>query len=175
VVGDPLIPPGYFWADDEEWRQANHSLRLLFQRYDRDLASVRHSARLVAEMIDRLEPAQNDMCARVCPDCGGVCCRRARVGYDFRDLVLIHALGIETPPHQLQTHQDSPCRYLGPGGCALPRLHRPFICTWYYCDRMLALFYQLPRREQNRLTESMKTAQTTRVEMEAAFIRVVTP
>jgi hypothetical protein len=158
---------------DSEWREAHETLAYLFKRRGAALDTVRYLARQIRqelqplfELFDRLAP----MC---CPGCETVCCLVARVEFDFKDLLLLHALDLTPPPHQLHRHEDEHCRYLGPHGCGLPRLMRPFVCTWYFCAPMLELYRREPPRTQRFLSARMSAAQGNRREMETEFIRVV--
>ena len=168
-----MIPP-VFWAGEDEWREVHQSLGLLFRRYGPAMNPVREAARAVEDGLLSLFPLFDEFCVVVCPVCKVVCCLEARVAFDFRDLLLLHALGLEIPPHQLRRHDNEHCRYLGPEGCNLDRIRRPFVCTWYYCAPMLELFRLLPPREQRRRSAQMAEIQQWRKAMEEGFIRVVT-
>jgi len=178
----PCLPPSgkvkvpeFFWADDKEWQEAQDTLAYLFVRYDSAWERVRQLARQTRDNLDPLFAYFDEFTARVCPDCRAVCCREARVAFDFKDLLFIHALDLTPPPHQLRRHHREPCRYLGPEGCRLPRILRPFICTWFYCAPMLELFRQQPARVQRDLSFRMALVQRNRVLLEDEFIWVVTP
>ena len=166
--------PGISWIRDEDWQEAHQTLDLLFERYARVLEPAKEAARRIHDRLDRLSPVFDDFSARVCPECTAPCCRKARVGYDFKDLLLIHALDLTPPPHQLQRDDCEPCRYLGPAGCRLPRIIRPFICTWYYCAPMLDLLHELPPKRQRSVSALMTDIQKERNYIEEVFIRAVT-
>lgn len=170
----PLGFPDFFWAAEAEWREAHWTLDQLFQKYAPALGRVRESARQARENLEQHFPLFDRFAAQLCPDCVAACCLHARVAYDFTDLVFMHALSLTPPPHQLRRHDREHCRYLGDKGCALPRILRPFICTWYYCAPMLELFRQEPPRDQRRYSAMMSEAQRCRRMMEEEFIRVVT-
>ena len=133
---------------------------------------VREAARTVRYNLELLYPVFDELSAKVCPTCTKVCCYEARIAYDFRDILFIRALEIEKPPYQLRRTDHEPCRYLGPAGCLLSRIRRPFICTWYYCAPMLEYFYAFPPREQRRLSQAMTQAQGHRKIMEESFIAI---
>jgi hypothetical protein len=142
--------------------------------YDCCLKEVRAQAEIAKTSLDLIFPVLERHTKVVCPSCRAVCCFHARVAYDFKDLLFIHALDLEPPPHQLRSHGDEHCRYLTEVGCSLPRIIRPFVCNWYYCAPMLELHYQLPARAQRRLSSLMSTAQTHRNQMEDLFCGMVT-
>jgi len=162
------------WALASEWREVHRTLDYLFERHGPALDDVRNLARQIEAGLQPLFELFDRMAAVCCPGCRTVCCFVARVEFDFKDLLLFHALDLTPPPHQLRRLNDEHCRYLGPDGCALPRLMRPFICTWYYCAPMLKLFREEPPRAQRFYTQRMTAMQEARRRMEAEFIRVVT-
>ncbi len=166
--------PGISWVIEKAWCEAHQTLGLLFKRYALALDPVKEAARRAEHNMNLLSPVFDDFSARVCPDCTAPCCRKARVGYDFKDLLLMHALDLTPPPHQLQRDDSEPCRYLGPTGCLLPRIIRPFICTWYYCAPMLELLREMPPKRQRHLSALMTGIQTERNYIEEVVIRVVT-
>ena len=162
--------PGFFWGEDSRWREAHQTLDLLFARYDGELARVRTLARRAEEGLNVLFPMFDRFGEQVCPECTTVCCYEARVAFDFRDLLFIHALGLDPPPHQLRRNDQEHCRYLSRAGCRLARISRPFVCTWYYCAPMLELFYRMPSRTQRRMSAVMSGVQLDRKKMEKEFI-----
>ncbi|MFH1091240.1 MAG: hypothetical protein V1742_06690 [Pseudomonadota bacterium] len=106
-----------FWTSPLEWQAAHLTLDFLFAAYRPQLGRVRESAWRIECGLNHLFPYFDRFCARICPDCTSPCCRESRVGYDFRDLLFMHALDLEPPLHQLRGREDEPCRYLGPQGC----------------------------------------------------------
>ncbi|MFH1138730.1 MAG: hypothetical protein V1816_21850 [Pseudomonadota bacterium] len=165
--------PGFSWAEHDDWLEVNETFGYLFRRHGERLGGVRAHARAALENLESWFELFNRYCRETCPSCRAACCREARVAYDFRDLLLIHALGLEPPPHQLRRHEEEHCRYLGPGGCGLPRVIRPFVCTWYLCQPLLDLYRRESPRFQREQSARMTTAQQNRNLMEEEFIRVV--
>jgi len=165
--------PTFFWADDNEWREAHQTLALLFRKHGRSLDHVRETALKIRVCLEELFPLFDELTARTCPDCRAVCCQLARVEYDFKDLLFMHALKLTPPPHQLRRHDREHCRYLTSEGCCLARIIRPFVCTWYFCAPMLNLYRELPPRDQRHYSGLMAEIQQGRRDMEDGFIRMV--
>jgi hypothetical protein len=161
-----------FWADEASWDEVHTCLKRLGQTYGAELGIMRGAAFGMAMRLNLIFPVFDLFCEQVCVDCSGPCCLNALVAFDFADLLLMHALSLEIPPHQIRRHDNEHCRYLGPAGCTLERIRRPFVCTWYYCAPMLELLRERPAREQRRLTGLMSEAQAFRRTMENEFIRV---
>jgi len=172
----PIIhfSPPVAWGLDSEWREAHETLAYLFKRRGAALDGVRFKARQIREGLRPLFDLFDRLAPLCCPGCETVCCWVARVEFDFKDLLLFHALDLVPPPHQLRRHEDEHCRYLERQGCGLPRLMRPFVCTWYFCASMLELYRKEPPRTQRFFSARMSAVQEARQEMEAEFIRVVT-
>ncbi|MBU2547741.1 MAG: hypothetical protein KKB20_04970 [Proteobacteria bacterium] len=166
--------PSFFWATEREWRQAHETLAYLFDRYGPVADPVRLFAGQARQGLEVLFPMFDRFAEAVCPDCDSICCLKARVDYNFTDLVFMHALGLTPPPRQIREREDQPCRYLSPAGCTLPRILRPFVCTWYFCAPMLELYRRLPPRTQRMRSALMREVQRNRNDMEAEFMRIVT-
>ncbi|MEW6264046.1 MAG: hypothetical protein AB1641_13300 [Thermodesulfobacteriota bacterium] len=162
-----------FWADQEEWNEANRTLARLFDIHGSGLEKVRRLARRAEDSLLPVFDLMDEFSAQVCPACAAVCCQAASCAFEFTDLLFLHALSLAWPPHQLRRSDQEPCRYLGPVGCLLERPRRPFICTWYYCAPMLELYRQQPPRLQRTMSARLKEAQRLRMEMEKEFISLV--
>ena len=166
--------PGFFWASPEEWLEAHQTLDLLFEKYGPALDGVRHWASRYKDGLEGLFPVFDRYTALVCPYCASVCCLKALAAFDFKDLLMMHALDLDPPPHQLRLREHESCRFIGPDGCLLPRIKRPFICTWYMCAPMLELYRQERPRLQRWFSSLMSEAQRHRRAMEEEFIMIVT-
>lgn len=73
----------------------------------------------------------------LCPDCETVCCIDRHGTYEKEDRALLRALDVEPAPDAPKDADTEPCRFLTRNGCRLPRIMRPFRCTWYFCSRLL--------------------------------------
>ena len=67
---------------------------------------------------------------RICRDCLGDCCSRAKHHVTLSNL-LGYLLAGEDPP---QPDFTRPCPQLGPAGCQLPVASRPFNCIIFLCE-----------------------------------------
>ena len=161
-----------FWAEETSWNEVHACLERLCRTYHVELGMMRGAAFGMAMRLNLIFPVFDLFCEQVCVECRGPCCLNALVAFDFADLLLMHALSLEIPPHQIRRHDNEHCRYLEPTGCTLERIRRPFVCTWYYCAPMLELLRERPAREQRRLTGLMSEAQALRRKMENEFIRI---
>ena len=128
-----------FWAEETSWNEVHACLERLCRTYHVELGMMRGAAFGMAMRLNLIFPVFDLFCEQVCVECRGPCCLNALVAFDFADLLLMHALSLEIPPHQIRRHDNEHCRYLEPTGCTLERIRRPFVCTWYYCAPMLEL------------------------------------
>ena len=78
---------------------------------------------------------------------------RARVWLDFPDLLFMHLSGQALPLGQLRAQRSEACAYLGPKGCRLPRLSRPWVCTWYLCPEQKARMQAWSEEERREVEE----------------------
>ena len=160
------------WNTIGRWREASTCLSTTIDNHEPDLADCRRQARQIRRLLESLFPLMEDLCHRTCPDCTDICCQRAWVWADFRDLLFFHLAGISVPERQLVSRQGDHCRYAGPAGCRLDRLQRPFVCTWYICPAQTRLLDNRPD-EKRHLSSALEQIKDLRKQMESTFIRVV--
>jgi hypothetical protein len=92
----------------------------------------------------------------VCPDCVDVCCRQKHGAYQERDILYLHAVGVEVPRRDEARPPEGPCQFMGPRGCDKPRWLRPFKCTWYFCEPLLAALNEGPQKEARQLSAVLR-------------------
>jgi hypothetical protein len=101
-------------------------------------------------------PLIEEYTAHVCPGCTDVCCRQKHGLYRERDVRYLHALSVEQPKRDEARPLDGPCEWMGPQGCVSPRWMRPFKCTWYFCEPLLAALNKGPQKKARRLAAVMQ-------------------
>lgn len=163
------------WVEDAEWREINSSFRHLIAVNRGGLARTHHHAERIRTELTRLFPLMHTLCAETCPACREPCCRVAKLWYNFQDLLFLHAIGQKPPQGQPLTHYHALCRYLGAQGCRLPRLARPWICTWYLCPPQTRLLRKMGAARNAAVQQGMERIRQDRKEMEACFIRETSP
>ncbi len=160
------------WNTPARWREANASLRLAVRQHRTQVATARHCADHLRHLLARTARLMEALCEVTCPACTDVCCRRAWVWFDFKDLLFVHLAGIAPPERQLLGRQGEHCRYAGPAGCRLERIRRPFVCTWYLCPAQSRLLVTQPN-DKHRLTSLLSQIKKQRGRMEDAFIQAL--
>ncbi len=170
--GGPLegVEAGVPWPTEALWNEAREALRYsLLQGADR-MAAARRSAARLAHQLDLLADRFDQLAATTCGACPAPCCRHAKVWLDFQDLLFIHLHRESLPPHQLRRNLHEPCRYLARHGCTLPRLSRPWICTWYVCPtQRQALALDVPGG-MAQIATALVRVKSLREEMERCFL-----
>ena len=165
----PEAPP---WGREEEWLDINARLARLIGEHDGRLAPVRVRAEEVAADLEWFNAFLDELCQEAFPQCREVCCDANRVWFVFEDLLFFHLTGQETPPAQLRRTLDEACRYLTFSGCSLPRMVRPWTCTWFLCHIQLELLSARPPRFQRRVSAVIGSIIDHRWWMAGEFRRV---
>ena len=160
------------WTTQALWQEANASLAFALSRNQAAMDAACRCAGEIRHLLERAFPIMADLCQQTCPTCTDICCRRAWVWIDFRDLLFLHLADIPRPKAQLLRSQVDRCRYAGPHGCRLERIQRPFVCTWYVCPEQSRRLTTLAHGKQH-LSSLLNRIKEHRSRMEDAFIRAV--
>lgn len=164
--------PGPPWLKRNEWRAANATVSFLLHRYRHQAADLKRSAAQLKARVHSIFPDLDEMCAMSCAWCPEPCCLGARIWWDLRDLLFLHLNRREMAARQPIGHDEHPCRYLGPRGCRLDRLDRPWICTWYLCPPQKAYLGQTAPRRLAAVQAQIAAIQNGRKRLENDFIRL---
>lgn len=165
----PTVP----WNTPGTWQEANDSLRRCLRHNRRRLDEPLDLANKLVAQLTSIFPLMDRLCGQTCPACTDICCQRAWVWADFRDLLFLHLAGIPAPDRQLLFRQGDHCRYSGPDGCRLDRIRRPFVCTWYLCPAQTKHLRKEPVN-MKLISDSLQQIKRCRQKMENSFIRAVT-
>lgn len=161
------------WARAGEWRRAQGALDLAVGLHGPNLGPARAQAGRIQAALNGLEPYLEELRAATCPRCLDPCCLSARVWLDFRDLLFLHLTGQALPVAQLRSRPGQACRYLGPKGCTLPRLSRPWVCAWYLCPPQKRRLRRLKRKDQEEFAHLLEEVKAGRKLMETAFVQAM--
>lgn len=165
-----LAPP---WGSTTMWREVNQSVDHLIRLHRLKLDRAVALALRVQIRLESIFSILDELCAVTCPWCPDPCCMKAKIWVDFQDLLFLHLCGQQIPPSQLLKDLKKTCRYLGLRGCTLPRITRPWVCTWYLCPSQVANLRKKSRSVQDTFSQAIQAIKAGRKEMEAEFIRVV--
>jgi hypothetical protein len=166
-----LLPP---WGTEASWQEANRTMIDLVLRFRSFLRDAELQGHRIAADLETLFPILDALCFETCPDCQAPCCTRARPWIDFTDLVFLYLTGQAVPVTQLIPGPDRSCRFLGCIGCTLPRMSRPWICTWYLCPVQERRLGNRPSDIRSGLRSLVRTIKTGRRRLEETFISIAT-
>ncbi len=162
------------WGDPATWSQVHLSLEMTVRSQWEQLAQVRQLARQIGEQLGAIDESLNTLCQSTCVACTDICCRRATLWYDFRDLLFIFLYSGSLPRWQISRKEDLSCIHLSPTGCKLKRYERPFICSWYICPDQIEIFQR--RRgegEPDTILSQLHHIKSHRILLEDLFVEVV--
>jgi hypothetical protein len=144
----------------EEWQ----SLRERFSIYAESLqpqekAFIKAVALSIARNLEELDGIMEALCQTTCPSCTHICCHAKGVFYNEVDLLFLTAYGSFYPPSQTRLMATQHfCTYWEPErGCRLPRLFRPYVCTWFICENQSALLEEIFTPRNRRRLDSLYT------------------
>lgn len=164
----PPLPP---WGTPSTWRAATAALDdHLGLAHIRHHRPARRRAAAIEGLMARIDPLMAALARQTCPTCADPCCRRATVWYDCTDLLVLGFTGQPWPPGQPMTAVGAVCRYLGPTGCHLPRIQRPWICTWYLCPPQTEALNASAGSQGARLSRWMGAIKALRAGVLEAFV-----
>ena len=161
------------WGSKVKWQIVNGDLEYLIHRHHDALDKAMKLARDLETRLASIYPLLNDLCRATCPWCPDPCCLTADVWIDFKDLLFLHLAGHSIPVKQLRSNSSNVCRCWGPKGCALPRMARPWICTWYLCPTQQTILRRKSHHIRDKFSRLIRAVKVFREEMENEFIRVV--
>ncbi len=135
----PLSRNRLMWQDDEIWLQVEYSVRQICSSLGKQNGIIRAVAEDIAAGYAAIDSNLERLCGQTCACCRDVCCMKATVWYDLRDLLFLYLFSGSLPATQIHRNSDHSCSHLSLAGCLLARHDRPFICTWYICSMQKSL------------------------------------
>ena len=164
------------WKNPFVWQEVEKFITTIDQAHQADLEILRKQAGTICGLFEKLSVVMNDLCFLTCPNCQDICCMRATIWYDFKDLLYLYfALG-KLPDRQitkvsLDGQTTGCCCHFTPTGCNLSRFERPFVCTWYLCPNQKKVLSSTHHRagEINKMLDEIKVL---RAQMESAFCQI---
>jgi hypothetical protein len=114
------------------------------------------AAEKLKELLIASSPLIEEYTAAVCPDCTDICCRQKHGLYRERDISYLCGLGMPAPQRDESRPPEGPCEAMGPAGCVHPRWLRPFKCTWYFCEPLLAALNEGRQKKARGLSAVMQ-------------------
>lgn len=169
LIQNPSIP----WSQPASWREVQQSLHFHLDGHRPARESLMPLAVGIGKHLHVLARQMDMICAHTCSHCPEPCCLSASVWYDFRDLLSLHLLGMPIPIGQPISDYRALCRFITNTGCSLPRLIRPWICTWYLCPVQTLWLKKQPDGVGQNLLKYLDEMKTMRVKLENRFVAIV--
>ncbi len=146
-----------------QWRDLTSKLKENFSQTDRErmqtlALGIREGLLWCDETMDRY-------CGLTCHGCRDFCCDADGIYFDDADLIYLLILDNDLPANQTRAKAGLACRYLSITGCILPRMCRPFICTWYLCEPQMELLTAEPLPLQKQFTAVMQMVRRCRQQL----------
>lgn len=164
---------GPLWGRKETWGEANETIAYLFRlNRERLKPAVFHAENIKSGLI-QLFTILDRLCESSCPWCPETCCLSAKIWFDFKDLLFLHLTSSYVPPDPVLSDMTQVCRYLGPKGCRLDRISRPWICTWYLCPTQTAILRRPEEPGMNEVDRMIAAIKYGREKMELEFIHAI--
>ncbi len=165
------------WNSAKDWEQVLTTIRKFADQYRGSVLHVNSIAFLIKEKIESLSAPMDDLCQNTCPGCEDICCHRATIWYDFKDLLAIYFSTNQLPDSQIRKvnlSDDQPgCCHLSTQGCKLKRAERPFVCTWYICPSQKQYINLHQKELAQKLDQTLIDIKYLREKIESEFIKFV--
>ena len=157
------------WQGKPEWQEVVLFFDAIERVHGHALGPVRILGNKISSLYDSLSDPIEQLCETCCPGCKDVCCERATIWYDFKDILYLYFGPDKFPHSQIKKipGQSRPhCANLTKTGCILPRKERPFVCTWYFCPDQTLLC------QDTSLSKKINEIKSLRNEMETTFCHI---
>ncbi len=153
------------WQANMEWFRMEQFIYIIDSvHHSSDFNTLRNHAQSIRFHYESLIDPMVSLCSATCGACKDICCMRATIWYDFKDLLYLYFAFGELPEQQIHkleggAQSERHCCHFTPTGCKLSRLERPFVCTWYICPDQKSLLHSDVEKEtvavdiQNNLNE----------------------
>ncbi|MCX7822234.1 MAG: hypothetical protein N2260_02170 [Syntrophobacterales bacterium] len=131
---------------ENEWKEIQKSLKNYVNSSSPEhILLMKEVSLSIASNIHELDKFMDLLCAKTCYLCSDICCHARGVFYNEVDLLFLTVYGDFYPPSQTRSSQDQKfCSYWeSTKGCLLPRVSRPYVCTWFICGDQVAVLESL--------------------------------
>ena len=161
------------WKHHPFWLAVQNVLAFTLEQMTGDRRTeLEEQAQALRAEYEAIFPLLDRACAATCPWCPTPCCLVADARFDMKDLLFIHLARVPAPLRQPRGDGHATCRYLGPSGCLLPRISRPWICTWYLCPMQKQWFFSYDKDGYRQLSRAIENIKKKRNKVELRYIRV---
>ncbi|MDD3553265.1 MAG: hypothetical protein PHC35_01925 [Deltaproteobacteria bacterium] len=169
---DETVFPELNFRSPTEFQDTLNRLQAFFAGHEVQLAEVFARARELEKAFDVIDPFIQEYTAMTCPYCAVVCCANRHGMPTFGDIVSFLAMRRRLPVYDLSISAGAACQFMGAMGCVLPRLVRPYRCTWYFCDPLLKQIEIGPASHYRTFIQYVENLSAARGRVLEAFHRI---
>ena len=163
------------WSGEKQWDEVVFSITHVANRHKAQGEHLETMAKQIGREISNLSDSVEQVCLKTCVACNDICCRKATIWYDLKDLLSLYYAGKRLPRSQMEKQMSRHgmiCCHLSESGCALPRDCRPFVCTWYFCAGQNRYLEQYDPELKHRIAGCLADIKRFRNSIEKEFIRI---
>ncbi len=169
---DTTVFPKLDFRNPEEFWEIVNDIKGFFRDHADEMGHVNEKALQFKQAYAIMDPFIQEYTAKVCPYCGTVCCCNKHGFPEFADVVAILAMGGTVPEYDLSVDEGALCQFIGEKGCVLPRVERPYRCTWYFCEPLLLQIELGPPKQYREFVQDVQYMGHARAELMQAFHQV---
>jgi len=162
------------WQTAEDWHQVLLSLKAVEKKGKDKLPALFCIAKKIQKNYEMISEPMESLCACTCVNCEDICCMRATIWFDFKDLLYIYFATGKFPESQIKKitlkNQIRTCGCLTKKGCILSRTERPFVCTWYLCPAQKEYLRQYHPERLHHFEQTLLTIKGLRNQMGEKFV-----
>ena len=111
-------------------------------------SKVLNTVKKVESLVSEVAALQKAYVEQLCPDCDAPCCKKVRYLFSEKDILFLNLSGRKRRWRR-ENLKKKGCWFLGPVGCILEPISRPFICHRYIC---IDLGTEMNRRDPGLIT-----------------------
>jgi len=163
---------GVPWIHPVEWNEMLQFTQQMCDKLGNVRGEVMEHIDTIVTLYQELDVSLSRLCDATCPSCTDVCCTIATVWYDQRDILTYHLATGDLPNKQVSRDGTGICCHLGDKGCMLPRLERPFICTWYICKAQTAILRSEDNNPNTIIQEQIQRIKECRKKIEQLCLQI---
>jgi len=157
------------WIHGYDWLQVTSLIARTVSIMGPEVQTLKGLALDISLEYQGVDSQMEALCEKSCISCTDICCMRATVWYDLKDLLVIYLSTGGLPERQIFRDEAKACCHLTVSGCRLSRSERPFICTWYICAEQKKLLRARLDPEQS-LSAKIEKIKELRNNLEARYI-----
>ncbi|MCP4022004.1 MAG: hypothetical protein GY729_09200 [Desulfobacteraceae bacterium] len=160
------------WSDNSQWQEVKVSLDQFKKAHVPGINKLKKTAKKIEKKFNEISDPIEKMCRTTCVCCEDICCKKATIFFDLKDLFYLYFGNNEFPLSQVTRKTNGDCCHISKSGCRLKRSCRPFICTWYFCPEQALYMKEHAPQLHFFLMEKLNQIKALRNELETAFINM---